>query len=172
MLKLTEDFNLDSELSGQQQAWSELLAKHQLPIFRATTLSLKVADKAALYKILTDNQDNIGQVHIGTVSDRYIASAILNEPVFDMPILKILERRPGSEDPLGLDSVDYLVHDLVQTYEHFVAADLPIVKENNEMHEWLSLRFGPDNRFEAKLTDHIVLAVAIKELQASIEQLV
>jgi len=169
MLELSSEFHIEQALGEQQAAWAELLAASQLPKFRATTLSVKVADKAALFQVLQVNQKIIEQVHIGTVSDRYIASAVLTESAFDMPILKILERRPGSDDPLGLDSIDYLVYDLEQTYEHFVAAGLPIVKEHNEMHEWLSLRFGPDDRFEAKLTDHIVLEVAIKELKASIE---
>jgi hypothetical protein len=166
-----KNLDVDASLQTHKLAWQELRTKYGLLEFRATTLSIKVADKAALYAVLQDNVNNIEQVHIGTVNDRYIASAVLKEPFESLPILKVLERRPGANDSLGLDSIDYLVDDLGQTFQMLHEAGLPVVKEQNDVHAWLSLRFGESSRFEAKLTDHVVLEVAIKELQISIDSL-
>jgi hypothetical protein len=165
--------NIETSLTAYREAWVATLQDAASLVLeaRATTLSLKVADKDAVLNMLSINQKQIEQVHIGTVNDRFIASVLLYKPYQGMPILKILERRPGSRDPLGLDSIDYLVEDLEHTFRLLRAAGLPVVKENNEVHAWLSLRFGPEKRFEAKFTDHLVLAVAIKELQTSIDQL-
>lgn len=173
MLQFDSEWAIETSLNDYRQAWLSLLQQAESLALeaRATTLSIKVADKDAILNMLSINQTEIEQVHIGTVNDRFIASVLLDEPYQGMPILKILERRPGSEDPLGLDSIDYLVPDLEHTFELLEAAGLPVLKENNDVHAWLSLRFGPDQRFEAKFTDHLVLAVAIKELQISIDRL-
>ena len=136
-----------------------------------TTCSVKVDSKHLLYQILEGNSDIIEQMHVGTVNDRYIASAALTVPHYGLPILKILERRPGSSDPIGLDSIDYLYADLDKAFELLQAAGLPVEKENNDMHAWLSLRFGENKQFEAKITDHIVLEVAVKEMKLQIEQI-
>jgi len=165
--------SISQAIVDYRKAWVKLLEQSDSLKLdaRPTTLSIKVADKAALYKILQDNADNIEQVHIGTVNDRYIASAALKRPYQGLPILKILERRPGASDPLGLDSLDYLVNDIEQTFRALQNAGLAVLKEHNEVHEWLSLRFGDKNQFEAKFTDHLVLEVAIKELGLSIKKL-
>ncbi|HTB49061.1 MAG TPA: hypothetical protein VK712_03185 [Verrucomicrobiae bacterium] len=162
-------------LERHEAAWRAVLDAQELQALGgqviATTLSWKVKDKAELFAILQQNATAIEQVHIGTVNDRYIASAALYEPFRGLPILKLLERRPGSVDPLGLDSVDYLVDDLELTFAAFQGAGLDIVKEHNDMHDWLSLRFGANQEFEAKITDHLVLAVGVKELQLASQQI-
>src|SRR5665213_3361239 len=105
-MNLPADFQLDTALAEYHQAWAIYVAEHPSAVFetaKATTLSLKLADKASLFKILKDNIAEIEQVHIGTVNERYIASAALFHDFAGLPILKLLERRPGSDDPLGLD---------------------------------------------------------------------
>jgi hypothetical protein len=68
-----------------------------------------------------------------------------------------------------LDSIDYLVNNLNETYEFLEHAG--VVKESNDNHSWLSLRFGKNKEFEAKFTDHLVLEVAIKELKIAIDKI-
>jgi hypothetical protein len=171
MLKFDSSLKIVETLNNYDQTWQRLLKGKGLNSFRATTLSIKVASKVELYKMLQENTDNIEQVHIGTVNARYIASAVLKQPYHGLNILKILERRSGSTDPLGLDSLDYLIVDINQTFKQLKTAGLPIIKEYNDVHAWLSLRFGDHNEFEAKFTDHLILEVAIKELQMSIEKI-
>jgi hypothetical protein len=151
-------------------AWRKLIEEYELEDFTnfaiPTTISWKVANKDQLYEDLYKIRKETEQVHIGTVNDRFIASAVLHEPFEDdLWIIKILERRAGSKDALGLDSIDYLVPDLQRTYDGLKAAGLYVVKEHNEVHEWLSMRFGNNDQFEAKFTDHLVIAVAGKELK-------
>ncbi|MGH7195912.1 MAG: endonuclease/exonuclease/phosphatase family protein [Candidatus Saccharimonadales bacterium] len=111
------------------------------------------------------------QVHIGTVNQRFIASVLLRQPVKDgIKIIKILERRAGSSDLLGLDSIDFIIKDLQQSYQTLRKAGASVIEESNDMHNWLSLRFGAQ-KYEAKLVDYVVLQVAVKELQAAIKDL-
>jgi len=158
--------SLEESLRKYDAAWQRLNLKIDA---KPTTISWKVASTADLFKNLEGISDNTEQVHIGTVNNRFIASVALLKPVHGMYIIKILERRPGSSDPLGLDSIDYLVDDINETYK--LIKDLGTDKEDNEVHEWLSLRFGENKEFEAKITDHLVLAVAIKELKTAVNKI-
>lgn len=167
-----ERFTLVGALQRHKRAWQELMYEYELDDFATyatpTTVSWKVADKGQLYADLGLIAKETEQVHIGTVNERFIASALLHEPLeTTMWIIKILERRPGSIDKLGLDSVDYLVKDIEQTYSGLRQAGLRAIKESNDMHSWLSLRFGENEEFEAKFTDHLVLQVAQAELKLS-----
>jgi hypothetical protein len=158
-------------LAAHETAWKKLLNEHQLQELSKqiapTTLSWKVTDKAALFASLEDNAAAIEQFHTATVNDRYIASAVLKEPCAGLAIFKVLERRSGSDDPLGLDSVDYLTDDMAGVFKLCRTAGLNIVEESNDMHAWLSLRFGERDQFEAKITDHLVLDIGVKELQVA-----
>lgn len=177
MIGLKNDrFTLIGAFQRYKRAYLELIKEYELEAFNAaataTTISWKVADKAQLFADLESIAADTEQIHIGTVNNRYIASAVLHKPLeAKIQIIKILERRPQSTDPLGLDSVDFLVKDLEKTYTTLRQAGLRVVKENNPVHEWLSLRFGANDEFEAKFTDHLVLEVARKELKMSELQL-
>lgn len=162
------DQPLELQLQGYMSAWSELGISSTSVM--ATTLSWKVANKAGLFWNMKNLSPLIEQMHVGTVNDRYIASMVLKQPIQQsIWVIKILERRPGSQDALGLDSLDYLVKDLSAAREDVQLKGHKIAAEHNDMHEWLSLRFGADDAFEAKFVDRIVLDVAIKELQLSTE---
>jgi hypothetical protein len=163
-------------LSDYGKAWQDFAQEYKLQgwakAMRPNTISWKVANKDALYENLTELAGRTEQAHIGLVNNRLIASIVTTAPVYqDIRIVKILERRPGSGDPLGLDSLDYLVKDIEKTYQLLKKTGANIDKENNEMHSWLSLRFGKLGEFEAKITDHLVLEVAIKELELSLKEL-
>lgn len=97
-------------LTAYKSAWNILIKENKLEqldrTIIPTTLSLKVADKNRLFQQLQSVVDQIDQLHIGTVNNRFIASIFLTTTIEGLPILKILERRPGSDDPLGLDSLD------------------------------------------------------------------
>ncbi len=153
-------------------AWRAFLNEYDLHDFaayaQATTLGWKVADKAKLFSSLQSIAIDIEQVHIGTVDERHIASVILHTPLeANLWILKILERRAGSKDALGLDSIDYLVPDIEQTFRGLETAGVYVVREQNDMHKWLSVRFGQNDEFEAKFSDQLVLDVAGRELKDS-----
>ncbi|HSW36840.1 MAG TPA: hypothetical protein VLG37_00535 [Candidatus Saccharimonadales bacterium] len=168
--------SLEQALEEYHVAWHAFLNEFNLSklgqAFKPTTLSWKVADRKALFENLASLGGQTEQVHIGTVDNRFIASIVLKDSdVHGMKIIKILERRPGSSDPLGLDSIDYLVEDIDAAFHKLKAAKAHIEHQTNAMHDWLSLRFGQNNQYEAKLTDHLVLEVAIKELKSALDSL-
>lgn len=163
-------------LDAYEAAWKAFLVVHHLEslkqIARPTTLSWKVATKTELFANLEAIARLTEQVHIGTVNNRFIASVVLHEPLENgLAIIKILERRTGSNDALGLDSIDYLVDDTDHVLALLRAAQAQVAAEHNEVHDWLSLRFGESNQFEAKFTDHLVIDVAIKELKLAKKRL-
>jgi hypothetical protein len=160
---------LDEALAAYDTAWKKLITDNELEDFAesaiATTIGWKVADKHALFENMERLAGTTQQVHIGTVNGRFIASVVLKEPYHGMYVIKILERRAGSDDPLGLDSVDYLVQNPTATYDRLSKArGCLVAKESNDNHAWLSLRFGDTREYEAKFVDHIVLKVAQQEL--------
>lgn len=171
MIHLENDrFTLIGALQRYKLAWRKLLTEHGLEVISqtsvATTVSWKVGDKARLFADLEEIAPHTEQVHIGTVNDRFIASAVLKKPMEDsLWIVKILERRPRSVDPLGLDSVDFITKDPAAVFAACKQAGLTVVRERNPMHEWISVRFGANDEFEAKFTDHLVLDIAEREIR-------
>lgn len=164
--------DIDQEAVKYLKQLDSFVKKHRLPIGRPSTLAWKVTDitefTETLGGFLKDNL--VEQCHIGFVDKRYIASVVFKEPLYrEARILKLMQRRPGSTDPVGLDHADFAVDSLPDT-----EADLnkqPDIKwsyESNEVHQWISVWF--DNR-EAKFVDHIVLDVGVKELQDATKQL-
>lgn len=161
--------SLVSMLQDYDAAWEQLVARNDLQTFEQlaipTTISWKVDGHKALFNNLEQLAAQTEQVHIGTVNNRFIASVVLLEPYRDIRLIKILERRAGSSDLLGLDSIDHLVENVTAVSEQLAkAVDCTLQKEHNDRHNWLSLRFGSNREFEAKFTDHLVLQVAQKEM--------
>ena len=177
MIHLENDrFTLIGALQRYNIAWRKLLQEYQLEALGdhvvATTVSWKVGDKARLFADLQMIAPYVEQVHVGTVDKRYIASCVLHEPLeADLWIIKVLERRPGATDPLGLDSVDFITKDPQKVYETFKAIGLTVAKERNAVHDWVSVRFGTNDEFEAKFTDHLVLDVTIKEMKSAADHI-
>lgn len=162
-------------LSDYQAAWKAFIVINHLEAFEhtleLTAISWKVEHKVALYANLRMLGDKAEQVHIGTINDRFIAMAILKEPYAGSRIIKILERRPRSHDPLGLDSVDYRVLDIDETFEALKSAGARVERQSNEVHDWVSLRFGKNHEFEAKFMDHSMIDFATRQLDAAKQSL-
>lgn len=111
----------------------------------------------------------IQQLHVGVVNERYIASVVLNEAIEGMVIVKLMQRRAGSDDALGLDHVDFITTNIQSAVGELKEVDeLSVVHESNDAHEWVSVRFGER---EAKLVDHSVLDLCISELQGARDSL-
>lgn len=160
--------SLKTALQAYKSAWKAFIVINHLEALEYTlepaAISWKVEHKVALLTNLRLLADKASQVHIGTVNDRFIATAVLREPYENFPYVKILERRRAVHDPLGLDSLDYRVQDLERTFGVLRKARARITKESNSAHTWLSLRFGNNDQFEAKFIDHSLLDIAINEL--------
>jgi hypothetical protein len=167
--------SLKDSLVSYRKAWKAFVIINHFEAvehdWQPVAISWKVEHKVALYSNLRLIGGQASQVHIGTVSDRFIALALLKKEYQGVHIVKLLERRPGSHDVLGLDSLDYHVSDLGQAYKLLKATGARVTREHNDAHEWLSLRFGRNHEYEAKFIDHSLLDVAIQELESAKERL-
>jgi hypothetical protein len=131
------------------------------------SLGWKVDDLAELDRRMTELRDLSGQIHYGWVNERWLVTAVLKQPlVGDVRLIKLMQKRPGSADPSGLDHVDFLVSG--GTDAHVVLATEPGVRwtdERNGDHcHWVSVWFDDH---EAKLRSDTVLQACADELLES-----
>lgn len=159
--------DLDNKSKQYWQLWDEFRKENNLPDLKPSTVAFKAQNIEEFNQILGSllETDVVNQCHIGFVDKRYIASIVLRKPVFfkDVKIIKLMQRRPNSTDPVGLDHMDFYINNLKEMENVLKKND---VKgwgyESNESHRWISLRF---NGIEAKFVDHLVLDVCVKELK-------
>lgn len=166
-----DELTLDDQLEIYSAEWDRFIEAFSLQsltgAIKATAVGWKVESLTAFDICTSQLLAYSPQVHIGPVNEvRLIGSFVFPEPIYrEARVLKLMQRRPGSEDPLGLDHVDFTVEDISATQTVLEAAGVEVVPENNEVHSWLSVRFGQDDRQEAKFVDHNVLDACIAELQ-------
>lgn len=133
----------------------------------ATAVGWKVADLKEFSKVTQDLLTKSEQLHVGTVNDRFIGTFVLKEPlsVDDIRLIKVLQRRQGSDDALGLDHIDFYIEDIELAKTVLSDTQANWLEESNDVHTWLSIRFGEVLEYEAKFVDHTVLSAGIIELQ-------
>jgi len=135
---------------------------------RMTAVGWKVADRETYDKVVAELHDQANHIIETWMNGRWVAKVLLRDKSLSngVTIIKIMQRRPGSDDAVGLDHVDF--------YSPSVAACEPILKaekdirwthESNDIIEgygWISIWF--DNT-EAKLKSDTVLDIVSAELQ-------
>jgi hypothetical protein len=138
---------------------------------KPTAVAWKVFDRAELDRCVADLQDMCDQIHYGWVNERWLVTMHLRDEVLsgNVQLIKLMERRPSSKDPVGLDHVDFLVQkDGAKT----VVSKEPNLKwsegSNGTHCQWLSLWFDAT---EAKLRTDTVLQVCADELLESQQDL-
>jgi hypothetical protein len=161
--------SIKTSVDDHLKAWKIFVDVNNLSdiAHRPTAIGWKVADLREFMKVLEQLlASDAEQVHIGRVNDRYIASIVFQTSIAEsIKVIKLMQRRSGSSDPVGLDHLDFTVADLRKTKADLKKAGVPFEVENNDAHEWLSLRFSDGHAREAKFVDHTVLDVCIAELQ-------
>lgn len=174
----TDTSTLQEQLEVYDAEWQELIERLALQALsseiKASSVGWKVDGVEAFGNILGQLLMEFPQVHVGPVNDvRLIGSIILPSYIYrEARVLKLMQRRPGSTDPLGLDHVDFTVRDLAATQTILTASGVQVTPEQNDSHSWLSVRFGNENRQEAKFVDHNVIEVCIQELKETRDKLV
>ena len=114
------------------------------------------------------------QSHCGPVNDRTIATLLKPAP-FALDALrqiKLLQRRPGSDDELGLDHLDVYLQIGDALMEQLLKAaqqrGINCEYEANDAHGWISVSH---NGFEFKLVNHPVWKVCCDEAQQALTTL-
>ena len=165
------------------EKWSRFVAEMELgelldpyaPLTNA--IGFKVADEVELFQTLARFFECGDQVHIAPVDDRSIATIRLasTDDSDGARHIKILQRRPGRDDPLGLEHLDILLAatrlgeaiDLETLGEQLLDRRVNCELERNEAHVWLSLHY---DGFEFKLVDRSVWNICVQEATAALDQ--
>jgi hypothetical protein len=150
--------------------WHKLVQERKDKTFfeglRPVAIGWKVADRAEydhMYAALRDQADRIIETWM---NGRWIAKVHLKDALdCGIALVKIMERRPGSTDALGLDHLDF--YSPAVTKAERILKQEPGLKwswENNDViegYDWISLWFDGT---EAKLKAGTVLDIIIAEL--------
>jgi hypothetical protein len=153
--------------------WQALVeARKNKEFFEAmkpTAIGWKVADREEYDRVFKVLHDKCGRVAETWMNERWIAKMILDGVELEggICVIKLMQRRPGSDDTLGLDHVDFYAPDTDRYEEVFKGEshDLRIVEESNEAidnYSWTSIWFDGT---EAKIKPYTVLTTVADELK-------
>jgi len=149
--------------------WQNLVAQRQNKEFfdrmKVCAVGWKTADLAEYDRLFAAWREACDQIHVGLINDRWIATMHLKDSELHggVTIIKLMQRRPGSTDAVGLDHIDFM--DMEETNTKAVLADesdLKWTEEKNGLCQWTSVWFDGT---EAKLRTGTVVDVCIDELE-------
>ncbi len=131
---------------------------------KPTAVGWKCTDRDELMRYFAEVRDLCEQIHFGWVNERWIISAYLKDSTLPagIKIVKLMERRPGSTDLVGLDHVDFysLTDDVKRHMEQ--ETGIKWTEEFNGEHcKWISVWTDAG---EAKLRNDTVLKVCAEEM--------
>lgn len=168
------------EISGAVTAyfkkWQQLVEKRQNQAFfkqlKPSSVGWKTTDIEEFNDIFLELREHCDQIHLGWVNERWLASLHLKDTELPggIKIIKLMQRRPNSTDPVGLDHLDFYAPSEAEIVRVLAEEpDLATAEEsNNPLCHWHSIRF--DNT-EAKLRADTVLDVCIAELKEANQSL-
>jgi non-canonical purine NTP pyrophosphatase (RdgB/HAM1 family) len=160
---------LNQAIETYHEKWHTLVRDRQdKPFFNAlqpTAVAWKTEDIADFDRRFAELREHADQIHFGWVNDRWLVTLSMRDELScGLKLVKLMQRRPGSSDPTGLDHFDFLL-DKNTDAKAVLAAEpnLKWTEEKNGDHcKWLSIWFDDT---EAKLRSDTVLDVCIAEMQ-------
>lgn len=163
---------LNTAITEYQGKWERLVAsrtnKSFFEQFRPTAVAWKTEDLADFDARLASLRDQSDQVHLAWLSERWLGTINLRDTKLTngLSVVKLMQRRPGSTDAVGLDHLDfYSTADTATTKEVLEQeSDLNWTQEMEGDHcKWISVWFEGT---EAKLRTNTVLEVCAAEMTA------
>lgn len=161
---------LTESLQGYRNKWEALAAENpnlMLLELKPDAMGWKVANETEYLGWCNELRGSCDKVIETWMNDRWIAKMILRKPLelSGIRIIKIMQRRPGSDDALGMDHMDFYVPDM-QKFETLLKAQEHVKwswETNNAVdnYKWLSIWFDGT---EAKLKSYTVLDLVQQEL--------
>lgn len=134
----------------------------------------KVADLAQYDDIRAQLRPLAGMMHERRMNSRWISKIVLEDVELEggICVVKLMQRRPASDDTLGLDHVDFYTPDVIELEEMMDREpDLKATQERNDAidnYSWISIWFDGT---EAKIKPYTVLDIAANEMKAVSQQL-
>lgn len=170
--------DLNSELSGYFDNWQKLQSSRKDTAFfsglKPIAVGWKVAHASEYQKLYQELRSSCDKIVETWMNGRWIAKAHLRESELHggIQIVKIMQRRSGSMDKVGLDHVDFY-NEQVNDAEVILRGepDLKWTLESNDAvkdYTWISVWFDGT---EAKLRASTVLDTIIQELETVNRQL-
>jgi hypothetical protein len=163
---------LNTELESYFAKWQALIAERKNNEFFSTLKPIaagwKVADKAEYDRVYDALRLDCDKIVETWMNGRWIAKMHLKSTTLpgSVSIIKLMQRRPGSDDALGLDHVDFYGEQVAEAETMLkVEGDLKWTTENNDAvvgYEWISIWFDGG---EAKLKAGTVVDIVVQELQ-------
>lgn len=152
-----------------QAKWQKLVSSCQNQAFfqalRPTAVGWKTVDFPDLQRRFHELRDACDQIHLGWLNERWLATMHLREQKLGLGIelVKIMQRRPGSSDAIGLDHLDFLIPEGMDAKD--VLGKESGIKwteeKNGDFCQWISIWFEGT---EAKLRKDTTFDVGAAEL--------
>lgn len=169
---------LNEALEVFQNKWQKLvdarIDKEFFMSLRPMTVGWKTEDLREFDHLFKQFRSVSTMAHLASLNGRWIATFVLRDTdqlCWNVPMVKLMQRRPGSTDPVGLDHIDF--YDLDRRGYEKVLVDEPGIKwsheSNGDFCKWISIWFDGT---EAKLRSETTLDVSIAEMEAAKEQIV
>jgi len=161
-----------SGLQGYLKKWQRLVARRSDKAFfeglKPVAVGWKVGDETEYRKCYAELYGQCDKIVETWMNGRWIAKMHLRDTKLagDVTIVKLMQRRPGSDDALGLDHVDFYSPAVDHAEEVLQKeTDLKWTNENNDAvdnYDWISVWFDGT---EAKLKSSTVIDIVIGELK-------
>ena len=156
---------IDEYLAKWQALVGQRKNKEFFDRLKLMAVGWKTTDQAEFDRLLNEWRGACDQIHMGWKNDRWLATLHLKDGQLSggIKLVKLMQRRPGSSDAVGLDHLDFM--DMEETNTIAVLAeesDLKTTEEENGRCKWTSIWFDGT---EAKLRGETVLDVCIDELK-------
>lgn len=162
---------LDSALKIYLEKWQKLISstkdKQFFERLISTAVGWKTTDLAEFDTRLAELREHADQIHIGWVNERWLATIHFRDASLagGLTVVKLMQRRPGSTDAIGLDHVDFYLNPKDGDAKEILSQEssLKWTEEMNGEHcKWLSIWA---DGIEAKLRSDTVLDVCIEEMK-------
>lgn len=149
--------------------WEEYVARMGMfsiaEKMRPVAVGWKVSSRVEYRRVMSVLDNYASQIHSVSVGKRKIATVLLNDQLNrGINVIKVIERREGSRDAVGLDHVDFYLPIIDGIAEMLERNEANWRRQGGDNYKRLSVRFGPESTYEAKIIDHTVLNIAADEL--------
>lgn len=160
---------IGAAITAYQSKWQTLVGARKDKQFFAgllpTSVGWKVKETADFDRVVSELRDLCDHVLIVRMNDRWVAKLLLHESTlpWKIPIIKILQLRPGSTDATGMDHIDFYTKLPEEQIEAALAReDIKWSHEENRPgYTWASVWFDGT---EAKIKDYTILDIQTQEL--------
>lgn len=165
--------DMNEALKTYDEKWRQVVASRKdkvfFPSLKPTAVGWKTEDRAEYDRLVRELHDKADLVVEKWMNGRWVAKVHLKDERLEngIEIVKIMQRRPGSTDAVGLDHVDFYASTNLEQNKSVLSEepDLKWSEESNDVvkgYDWLSVWFEAT---EAKIKSDTILDIVCTELQ-------